>query len=69
MTLNTRCLSIVDQTQNGGNDLDGSSISSGGIQGSHFSKDKGAESMTFSWMIVYLADKYYLTQSERQMKR
>jgi hypothetical protein len=41
MTLNTRCLSIVDQTQNGGNDLDGSSISSGGIQGSHFSKDKG----------------------------
>jgi len=40
MTLNTRCLSIVDQTQNGGNDLDGSSISSGGIQGSHFSKDK-----------------------------
>jgi len=43
--------------KNGGNDLDGSCVSSGGIQESHFSKEKKkAESMTFSWMIVYVAD-------------
>ncbi len=41
MTLNTRHLSIIDQTENGRYDFDGSGISSRRIQESHFSKEKG----------------------------
>jgi hypothetical protein len=40
MTLNTRHLLIIDQKERRGNDLDGCCVSSGGIQESHFSKEK-----------------------------